>query len=99
MLCPKCGSSMAMRKGPRGQFWGCSRFPACKGTVNIKSSPVVKVNQKTEPRDWSQNQLNIFQFVGSQNDNLVVDAVAGSGKTTTAVASLNYASRYRDTLS
>ena len=34
-LCPKCGSSMIKRTGPRGEFWGCSTFPKCKGTRNL----------------------------------------------------------------
>jgi restriction system protein len=34
--CPKCGSSMIKRTGKTGSiagksFWGCSRFPACRG--------------------------------------------------------------------
>lgn len=32
--CPKCGSRMVSRKGPRGRFYGCSRFPYCRGTRN-----------------------------------------------------------------
>ena len=37
MTCPVCGSNMVLRtarKGPnRGtQFWGCARFPSCRGT-------------------------------------------------------------------
>ena len=37
--CPRCGSSMVKRLAKRGRnagsyFWGCSRFPACKGTRN-----------------------------------------------------------------
>lgn len=37
--CPKCGSPMVMRtakKGPNagGQFWGCPKYPACKGIVS-----------------------------------------------------------------
>ncbi|MDP2728869.1 MAG: AAA domain-containing protein [Dehalococcoidales bacterium] len=31
-LCPKCGSRMVLRNGRYGQFWGCSRFPYCRGT-------------------------------------------------------------------
>lgn len=31
-VCPKCNSPMVKRKGPRGEFWGCSTFPKCKGT-------------------------------------------------------------------
>jgi hypothetical protein len=32
--CPRCQSRMVMRSGRYGQFWGCSRFPYCKGTRN-----------------------------------------------------------------
>ncbi len=32
ILCPKCGSSMILRTGRRGKFFGCSRYPYCKGT-------------------------------------------------------------------
>lgn len=35
--CPSCGSTMVRRTARKGasagaQFWGCSRFPACRGT-------------------------------------------------------------------
>ncbi|WP_025856746.1 topoisomerase DNA-binding C4 zinc finger domain-containing protein [Pseudomonas sp. CHM02] len=35
--CPSCGASMVRRTARKGkhtgrQFWGCSKFPACKGT-------------------------------------------------------------------
>ena len=30
--CPDCGSEMKSRTGKFGVFWGCSRFPDCKGT-------------------------------------------------------------------
>jgi hypothetical protein len=30
--CPRCGSQMVLRIGKRGQFFGCSRFPYCRGT-------------------------------------------------------------------
>ncbi|WFB36959.1 NERD domain-containing protein [Kiritimatiellota bacterium B12222] len=38
--CPKCGDKMTLRtakKGPKAgqQFYGCSRFPKCRGTVQI----------------------------------------------------------------
>jgi hypothetical protein len=37
--CPKCGSEMVLktaRSGSNqgGKFWGCPRFPECRGTVN-----------------------------------------------------------------
>jgi len=31
-LCPYCSSAMVLRNGKRGQFYGCSRFPRCRGT-------------------------------------------------------------------
>ena len=38
-LCPKCGSEMVLRTAKSGtnqggKFWGCSRFPQCRGVVN-----------------------------------------------------------------
>jgi ssDNA-binding Zn-finger/Zn-ribbon topoisomerase 1 len=32
ILCPRCGSPMVPRTGRRGKFFGCSRFPYCRGT-------------------------------------------------------------------
>ena len=39
LLCPKCSASMVQRTAKQGvnkgkTFWGCSRFPACKGIRN-----------------------------------------------------------------
>lgn len=33
--CPRCGAKMILRNGRRGKFYGCSRYPYCKGTKNI----------------------------------------------------------------
>lgn len=38
--CPLCGSLMALRtakagKTPGSQFWGCTKYPECKGTLPI----------------------------------------------------------------
>ncbi len=30
--CPKCGSEMVLRTSRYGKFYGCSRYPSCKGT-------------------------------------------------------------------
>lgn len=30
--CPRCNSAMILRKGRYGSFYGCSRFPRCRGT-------------------------------------------------------------------
>ncbi len=34
--CPQCGSKMVLRNGRYGRFYGCSRFPYCKGTRNYR---------------------------------------------------------------
>lgn len=38
--CPKCGAMMVMRTAKQGQyagnqFWGCPKYPACKGIVSV----------------------------------------------------------------
>lgn len=33
--CPKCSSDMTLRFGKFGPFLGCSKYPECKGIVNI----------------------------------------------------------------
>lgn len=33
--CPKCASEMKVRSGKFGIFLGCSRYPECKGIVNV----------------------------------------------------------------
>lgn len=38
--CPKCGSPMVMRTAKKGanaggHFWGCPKYPACKGVVGV----------------------------------------------------------------
>ncbi|MHB8880432.1 MAG: restriction endonuclease [Thermodesulfovibrionales bacterium] len=37
VVCPKCGGGMTLRTAKKGpgtgqQFWGCSKFPGCRGT-------------------------------------------------------------------
>ncbi len=39
--CPKCGSEMVLRIAKRGdnqggQFWGCSRYPECRGILSVE---------------------------------------------------------------
>ena len=38
--CPKCGSPMVIRETKKGpykgeQFWGCTKYPQCRGIVNV----------------------------------------------------------------
>ena len=32
VTCPQCGGPMKQRSGKFGAFWGCSRYPDCRGT-------------------------------------------------------------------
>jgi DNA topoisomerase-1 len=34
--CPVCGARMILRSSARGRFFGCEKFPACKGTRSFK---------------------------------------------------------------
>ena len=43
--CPKCGGSMILREAKKGAnagniFWGCAKFPGCRGTLNISGNSV-----------------------------------------------------------
>lgn len=40
LSCPRCGAAMIIAKGPRGEFYGCSRFKAygCSGSMSIPPS-------------------------------------------------------------
>ena len=33
--CQLCGADMRLRHGRTGDFWGCTAYPACRGTRNI----------------------------------------------------------------
>ncbi len=33
--CPQCGKPMRQRKSAKGDFWGCSTYPDCKGTRSV----------------------------------------------------------------
>ncbi|CAK9018318.1 unnamed protein product [Durusdinium trenchii] len=37
--CPKCAACMSVRTNGRdgSKFWGCSKYPGCKGTINMPS--------------------------------------------------------------
>lgn len=41
-ICPECGNEMILRTAKKGmnagrQFWGCSRFPKCRGTKTYRA--------------------------------------------------------------
>jgi hypothetical protein len=36
LLCPRCDGSLILRNGKYGKFYGCSNYPKCRYTKNIK---------------------------------------------------------------
>ncbi|MDW7674669.1 MAG: topoisomerase DNA-binding C4 zinc finger domain-containing protein [Bacillota bacterium] len=34
--CPSCSTKMVLRYSDYGWFWGCQRFPKCRGLVNLR---------------------------------------------------------------
>lgn len=36
--CPRCNSKMILRSGRYGQFYGCSKFPYCRGTKSYRAN-------------------------------------------------------------
>jgi superfamily I DNA/RNA helicase len=94
----KCGKPMIARQGKFGQFWGCSNYPRCKNTQQMRNGKfAANVKKPIAPRELkrietpSPYQQHIFDAVeelikvGSYESakNLIVEACAGSGKTAT----------------
>ncbi|MDU8543653.1 DNA topoisomerase III [Pseudomonas syringae group sp. J248-6] len=48
--CPLCNAKTSQRKGASGVFWACSRYPECKGTVNIGTSKKKTPGKSAKPR-------------------------------------------------
>ena len=48
--CPLCNAKTSQRKGSSGVFWACSRYPECKGTVNIGTAKKKSPGKSAKPR-------------------------------------------------
>ena len=35
--CPRCGNATRLRSGPKGSFYGCVKYPSCRGSVSIRT--------------------------------------------------------------
>ncbi len=58
-ICPLCGASMVMRYSGNGgdPFWGCSRFPKCKGKVEWEPSLPKSIGTTINMVDETPEQL------------------------------------------
>ena len=57
--CPKCGAQMVVRRPTKkgaewDPFWGCARFPDCKGTIQIG-----KDGRPELPDDYNEDWLKV----------------------------------------
>jgi len=95
IICPNCGKPMVLRtrRSDGNPFWGCSGYPVCRKTLD---GSVVNGAQASAPKKEfipSVYQQAIFDYIQDKNGtDAVIEAVAGSGKTTTIVEALKYTS-------
>ena len=81
--CPNCAAPMCKRtNGKTGQpFWGCSTYPKCRGYRSCESGP----RQGQLIKNPSVQQKAVFDWIQHGAGHGVIEAVAGSGKTSTMV--------------
>lgn len=54
VTCPTCGGPMVPRISARGAFWGCKKFPHCRGTRDVDGdvrSPSARQFVEKDERD------------------------------------------------
>ena len=78
-------------KGSGKQFWGCSRFPKCNGTRFDNTYAKKTIEKIAIPTDviGTPQQEAIWKAHGI-NEHIIINALAGSGKTFTIVNFLRY---------
>ena len=50
MKCPKCGAQMREKNGRYGRFLGCSNYPRCNGTRDLKPTDDLTQSKPTRRR-------------------------------------------------
>lgn len=92
-----CGADMEVRfrRYDNNPFWGCTKYPSCKNTKpynneNIGEETSTETTVEKPKFKPSKYQEAIYDFIKNGKGNAVVEAVAGSGKTTTLVEALQY---------
>jgi DNA helicase-2/ATP-dependent DNA helicase PcrA len=91
--CPKCNAAMLERKNKKTgmSFYGCSMYPKCNGMrpMRYEKTSIIK-------KDMPQNIIGtpqqdaIWDSIKSDNKHIIVNALAGTGKTFTIVYALQY---------
>lgn len=89
LVCSECGRVMVLRnrRSDGAKFWGCSGFPTCRNTrpYNPHANEPVKEFKPTS------EQLAVFKYIQDPDGgDAVVEAMAGSGKTTLIIQALRF---------
>ena len=50
--CPTCQGKMLLRKSSYGEFYGCEKFPKCRGMRNADGTPIEKKVDDGKPKKW-----------------------------------------------
>jgi ATP-dependent helicase HepA len=79
VLCPLCATPMELRQGRRGAFWGCPRFPGCRGSRDYNdplasSGSRPRSPRKTTARSTGKDSIKLGDLLESKSNGL------GAGK-------------------
>lgn len=56
LKCPDCGGEMTPRSSQYGKFWGCVKYPRCKGTRDSEGlSKAERAEQKRKEGDYAED--------------------------------------------
>jgi ssDNA-binding Zn-finger/Zn-ribbon topoisomerase 1 len=76
--CPICGSTMEVKNGRNGVFWGCSRWPDCAYTkdyveIDFRNGGIVVINQQsTKGLEFETVFIaDVDKFTGRDEDELM----------------------------
>jgi superfamily I DNA/RNA helicase len=84
--CPICDDTMVKRQGMYGEFWGCCKFPRCRGTRKIGEETLEPTTKYTKyaaikKAPGSEEQEAIWEYMLKGRGHLVINAGPGVGKT------------------
>jgi len=82
-LCPICKSKMILRTARKTgrKFWGCSRFSkGCRGSRSYKKPALQRIEMDFSNIILSKYQQDALDFFLQSEENMLLEATAGSGK-------------------
>ncbi len=55
MTCPLCKSKMIIKLGKYGRFYSCTKFPDCKGMLNIDGTSQEDIEKMSEEKEFKES--------------------------------------------